>query len=158
MKLARIEHDRCNEFDCHTFVWIPDVMERDEFNKIVKLAQEEYLKAESEFKRMTRPLDPGYSPQYDKYPNKTVAEVKTAFDEARIIYTEYEKKLSDARLHFCSHLIKASGDRIKSFWDGDFLITSHIDWGHRHGENLNYKEKSPDDFDLEGSQKYPERW
>jgi hypothetical protein len=148
MKLARVEHWRCGEpvgglRGCSsTYVWVPDEMTEDEFTGLCETARESYLEIEDNWKK-SAPVyaPPGYSPNVQGYPpGKTVAEIMAEYEDKVKAWKAYEEMRVASRQPFAWHLQQASGDRIRLFWQVEPEISVELDWGHRHGDTLDYGE------------------
>src|SRR5271170_7804886 len=78
--IASVNHYRCDQpagkWGLTTYVWVPKTMTQDEFEALCEKARKAYFETEAELKKLLPALPPGYGPQYDKHPDKTVAEVK----------------------------------------------------------------------------------
>jgi len=152
MKLARIDHVRCDSYDATTYVWVPDDMTEDGLDDLVSAAQRSYLKAEDDLaKSPDAPPNPGYFPRYDADMNasKTVAEVKAEHAAAKAAYEAWEKRRNAARKSFAEHLVAVSSGAVKFFCDGGELLRTEARWGHRHGTTIDYGETNPNDGDID---------
>jgi len=148
MKLARVEHDRCGSYDSTTFVWIPDDMTEDEFDKIASAAQKDYLSMVDDFNRSPRIANPGFHPRYEQYPYNTVAEIQRWHKEKLDAWTAWEAKERESRQSFSHFLVAAREGKIKLFYDVPAAVTVTVNWGHRHGQQLDYREPSPTEKDF----------
>jgi hypothetical protein len=153
-KIARVDHWRCDqpERGLSTYVWVPQAMTTEEFEALCERARDEYFKTADAAKKLLPSTPPGYSPRYEKYPDKTVAEVQ-AIHEAET--TEWNKRnaVVNAKQRTFAQILKDISDgSVLNFWDIEFPITAEVHWGHRHGEGIAYGETkitnpSPDNFD-----------
>jgi hypothetical protein len=140
MKLAQIDHERCDEIRAVTYVWIPDDLTVTDLDAFIKTAQELYLKNEEEFKSADKLRDPGYSPNYSLYPPMTVAEINAAHKEKVDAYKIWEEKREASRQTFASLLVEVSNGSIKEFEDFPPEFNMVVNWGHRHGTRIEYGE------------------
>ena len=147
MKLAKVEHDRCNEYAATTYVWVADDMTEEHLYALVEAARRSYLQAEEDFK-IDAPKNPGYVPNYKVYPNNSVKEVEDMFNIERLAYKKWEEKRALAREPFVFHLIKASNGLAKSFYDMPDALTVNCSWGHRHGTTIKFGGTYPEKKDL----------
>jgi hypothetical protein len=154
--IARVNHYRCDQpagkWGLYTYVWVPKTMTEEKFEALCDKAQKAYFKAEAEMKKLLPALPPGYGPQYDKYPDKTVAEVKAIHAEAEAEWKKRNEVVKTAQRSFTQILKDISDGEVKGFWDIEFPISVDLHWGHRHGECIDYgetrvKDPRPDNFD-----------
>jgi hypothetical protein len=145
MKLARVEHWRCDEpvgwkdSSGSTYVWVPDDMTADSFENLCDDARTAYLAAEDEVKKLAPVRSPGYVGTIQGYADTaTVAEVKAAHEASVAAWKVYEDKRITARRPFSWHLQQASGWTIKLFWEVKPELDYELSWGHRHGDTLDY--------------------
>jgi endonuclease YncB( thermonuclease family) len=141
MKLAKIDHYRCGDYDSTLYVVIPDDMTVDQLDELVSLASDKAIEAER--------VGQGVAPVYPRRDiliqtmpkTSTLAEVDSAFEEQKHEYDAFQKKKDEARRSFYSWLGEVSGDRIMAVHDydfGDFEVS--CSWGHNHGVSLDYAE------------------
>jgi hypothetical protein len=148
MKLARVEHDRCGSYDSTTYVWIPDDMTEDQLDKIASAAQKDYLEMVDDFNRSPRVANPGFNPRFEQYPHNTVQQIQAWHKEKLDAWNTWEAKSKKSQQSF-SHFLVAAGDgKIKLFYDVPLEIVVTVNWGHRHGQNLDYSEPSPPEKDF----------
>lgn len=143
MKLARIEHVRCNSPEATTYVWVPDDMTEDGLGTLVDAAQKAYLDTETALaKSPDAPPNPGYSPRYDADWNagKTVAEVKAEHAAKKAAYDAWEARRNASRKTFTEHLVRVSDGLVKFFWDNEPDLEVAAQWGHRHGTVIEFGE------------------
>jgi len=154
--IARINHYRCDQpagkWGLTTYVWVPKTMTATELDDLVEKARQEYFKAQEEQKKLLPALPPGYGPQYDKYPDKTVAEVKAIHAAAEEEWKKRNEVVKAVQRTFTQILKDVSENTIKSFWDIEFPISVDLHWGHHHGQQIGYDETKitdprPDNFD-----------
>jgi len=158
MKIAKVEHYRCEEWTATTYVWVPDDMSADQLAGFAEAAYESYWKAEEDFKKLDAPPNPGYAPEYDKSPEKIVAQVKAEHKAKLDAYTAWNKKRNEARLSYPEHLEIVSDGLIKDFHNGvKDAPRVQVSWGHRHGETLEFGDSTPYDYNRE-KQDDDERW
>lgn len=154
--LVRINHYRCDEpagkWGLTTYVWVPKTMTVTEFDDLIEKAQQEYFKAKTEQRKLLPALSPGYSPQYDKYPDKTVAEVKAIHSAAEAEWKKRSEVIKAVERTFTQILKDVSNGVVKGFWDVTLPLSVDLHWGHRHGEQIEYDETKitdprPNNFD-----------
>lgn len=149
MKLVRVTHIRCGDYDCATFILAPDKWTEDEINKRVHVAQTKYqdevrrIKAEDEEEKPIARSDFWYAPNFEKlaerYPNKTITEVREIIKEDKRAHEEWQKNQKYRKLRFANFLEE---EGFSSIFDDDMCIETTLDWGHQHGTQLDYSEGS----------------
>jgi hypothetical protein len=154
VKLAKIVHERCNEYSASTFVWVPDSQDPDEFDAIVLRAQTKYLKFLEDFKAANPLENPGFSPDYKNNPDKTVKEIEAEHKIKRDAYLAYEKDRAKSKAKFSTFLQE---EGFKAFWEVEPEIVTYVSWGHFHGASFDYKEDFPKDFPVTEKDK-EEEW
>lgn len=158
MKLAKIEHIRCREYDATSYVWVADDMTDDELDKLCILARDAYLQAEHDAKTLkSEPI--GYGPNYEQhaqlFPNKKIGEIKAEYEKKLAIWNEAEARRKQARKTFATLLIELGAGRIESFYDHELEIEVAVSWGHQHGVEIVYGEENPTSKELLGSLDLP---
>lgn len=156
MKLARVTHIRCSEPDGQTFCFIPDDWTENQFNRAVYAAKKKYEAATSAYMEELKAGDLqgllySYSyghPQYERYPDKTVKEVKEAFEQEKEEKKRRKAILDEARKPFGAFL-RTEGVRLIS--DLEEGIEIDVNWGHQHGVPLDYREEWPESLDKQGA-------
>lgn len=147
MKLARINHERCNEWNCSTYVWIPDDWTEEHFQIIVSQAKQEYLAHRAKVKEENPPLHPyGYNLEglRSKYPEEfpdtmTFAEADIKVQEFRQRKKEYDAKISKLDRGLLAFLEDKGVKSFYSYSEG-IVPTAWCDWGHNHGQNYDYED------------------
>ena len=151
MKIARIDHNRCNGTAWHTsYVWVSDEVTQSELEKLCETACVLYLESEREGKKANG-SDPGFCPAYEKYPAMKVSEVKREHDERKRLWDEAEKKRKQARKSFAVLLSEISLGRVILFWKHTPDFEVEVNWGHNHGLDVDYGETNPNVNDVPGS-------
>jgi hypothetical protein len=148
MKLARIEHERCDEIQAYTYVWVPDSMDEAGFYDAVTKAQDKYLayiKADAASNPVPNTARPGSRPDYDQYPDLTVSEVKSLHSAQIEEYKQWSEARRLARRHFREYLADYG---ILDFYSHqpDLNVVAH--WGHRHNTWIGYEDTNPTERDL----------
>jgi|SRR5579863_354985 len=142
--IARIDHWRCDQpagkFGLSTYVWVPKTMTQEEMEALCVQAQKAYFKAEDDLKKLSPALPPGYQPNYEKYPNKTVAEVKAIHEAEVAEWSKRNEVVKASQRSFTQILKDISDGTVLSFWDVEFPIDVRLHWGHKHGVNIDYGE------------------
>jgi hypothetical protein len=157
MKLARIEHYRCDQpigwknGTGYTYVWVPDSWTNETLADYVQMARDSYLLAEHEFKSSTPPMAPAWSGvDVSKYPDTmSVAEIKLDISKREEAYKAHRDKSDLARKPFAWHLKKVTGGAVLEFWENKPTVTGRCDWGHNHGITLEHSPTELGDFPFE---------
>lgn len=138
MKLVRVTHDRCDEYDGREFFLAPEDWSEDFIADLVAKVRKEMI-ADAELLK-NGPEDiprPATWAPFSAYPDKLVSEVLADWEADKEAY----KNWSDRQ----KHLKRSFADRMKeegfvSLWAdeaGIFDVTCH--WGHSHDLTLNYQ-------------------
>lgn len=153
MKLARIVHERCQEWSGYLHVIIPDDWDHDKLYKVVDKCVNEHIAAAKLYKANQEPIN-GYrpyssGPNYKEYdPSKTIAEVNLEWASMKEEYETWQKTIEPAKLSFSKRL---SENGIRMIWDlqggymddpedEDEILETTASWGHNHGLNFSYEE------------------
>jgi hypothetical protein len=137
MRIVAIEHIRCSEHDKMTFLVVPEGMSEDDVLKAVGEAQDEYLKAVDAFKKMQEPLGyPVTNVLQIADESLTVGEVKKRHAEHEAERKAYSAARFRQTAAFHDYLYKRGFLSIyESHADRIYAVA---DWGHRHGDHLDY--------------------
>lgn len=138
-KLIKVLHIRCDELAEYDYVGVPDDWDIGVIDAKIAEAKKLFLdalKTYNEGKR-ERPYPDVYGqPDFKKYPDKKVSEVLEEFEFQR---EENKKWFADNSLKqktFNGFLIKVGFIELyKMVREGD---TFEVDWGHRHGTQIDY--------------------
>lgn len=143
MKLIKIEHNRCEDWDGSSYLWAPKDFTEDKIEDDILYAQKEYEKDTTiaiANKENPKLIYKPYSPiPFGNYPDKTVKEVQEIWEQERIKYNEWQSKLKPAAQSFENYLIKKG---YVNFYEGE-METYIAYWGHRHGVPLKYGTNNP---------------
>ena len=132
-------------------------MTQEEFEALVKTAQHAYDQAGQDFEAVEQPPYASWGmPSYDKFPDKTVAEVKAVHDAAQAAYKAWQERKRTAQMDFGAHLRAVSQGRIELFFERKPELAFVLDWGHRHGQTTAYGET--EFHDLGGLVAEEEEW
>ena len=148
MKVAKVVHYRCDDYSATTYVWIPDDMTNDEFIANVRHAEIDYLAFVEEFSKVDKVKDPGWSPDYKKFPDKTVTQIDAEHAVLKKEYSEWKTKETQAYKSFEYYLRKYG---CIPLWEYEGCIETTVDWGHRHGQTIDYENT----YDDERMQDFP---
>jgi len=146
MKLIKLIHTRCMEYDCQTYTLAPDEWDDDEIQDRAYEAQGEYLAAIKRWKEEADPPDPDFQPYqkqkwYADHPDMTIREADARWEEKKDEHRAWEEERNKARRSFQSFL---EDQGFTSIWRDDAAEEVSLDWGHRHGWPLDYYEGDPD--------------
>lgn len=134
MKLVKITHERCDEYDGIEYVLAPDGWWHDKVRDLVNNVIKEMLDDARQIKES--PCKPSFNPVYQDYPDMTVREVQTLhaaqteqynawLEKNKLLTRSFEERLCDKG--FIS-LSDKNAD----------LVSVKAYWGHNHGLDLNY--------------------
>jgi hypothetical protein len=142
--LARVNHYRCDQpagkWGTSTYVWVPKAMTTEEFEVLCEKARKSYLDAADAAKKLVGTPAPGYGPQYDRYPDKTVAEVKAIHAAETEAWSKRNVVVKAEQRTFAQILKDVSNGAVLGFWDVEVPIDVQVNWGHRHGSDIDYGE------------------
>lgn len=137
MKLVRIEHVRCGEYDGYTYMLAPDDTSEDKLDNDVFTAMNNYLNALGEFKKLNKRPERLYF-NLDNIPdNVTMSEAKELTkqrDEEIKKWDDAERKCTRSFGCWMHDL----GYRFLSEAEDNEIMESSVNWGHRHGEHIEY--------------------
>lgn len=131
MKLIKIEHFRCGDFEGYSYLFAPDNKTSEEVEEDLSWVYQQQTKAQV----------PGKEPPYllerisDYDDSLTIKEVKEKLAQNNLDREEYRKKLDNARQSF-NHWMMQKGYMPLSL--NEDLECYSMDWGHNHGERFEY--------------------
>jgi len=162
MKLARVEHYRCEQpagkWGLSTYIWVADDMLEEEFNHRINTAASKLLEYERSVKAAAPVQPPGYGASIlpNTPDNMTIGELKANYAALATAYKEFQDKVARGRKSFSQILVEDSEGRITFFWKEQPALTCELNWGHNHGVPVDYGETKlkdyppdPDDDDLD---------
>jgi len=123
----------------------------EELGKLAHEARNAMLQAEDDLaKAPDAPKNPGWAPAYEKFPNKTAAEIKADHDALVATYKAWEARKNAAKRTFAETLKVTSNGAVRTFygyadWPG---IEVEISWGHRHGQTFDMSPTDPSAKDI----------
>lgn len=142
-KLIKIRHNRCQEWDCTTYVVAPAAWSNEEISQRLWNAQDAYMEAVKTARAgRVPPNDWTYGqPKYEDYPDKTVAEVKAEWDAKGEVHKAWSAEQAKTGQAFETFLTKAG---FLGLYADDIALELDCDWGHNHGVPLKYEETKTD--------------
>jgi hypothetical protein len=148
MKLACIEHYRCDEPAAHTYVWVEPEWSEEQFEEAVERAEKAYNEALKAYKEQQGedpyPRGAWPEPDYKDFPDMTVAEVQKIHEEKRAEREKWKATKTRALRPF-SRFLEDEG--LVNFYSVDAEYETTVWWGHRHGERLDYEDTDPNKSD-----------
>lgn len=137
MKLVRIEHIRCGEYDGYTYMLASDDITEEKLNDDVFKAMSNYLDAKAEFKKLNKRPE-RYNFNLDNIPdNMTITEAKEATKQRDKEIKEWDEAERKCTRSFGCWM-RDLGYRFLSDASDDEILESSANWGHRHGEHIEY--------------------
>lgn len=136
MKLVKITHDRCAEYDGTEYVLAPEDWDAAKIKETVdKVCNQIIIDA----KLIKNPPTgaPSFHPEYKEYPDKTVREVEELHAQEKAKYDAWKKENSKLTRSFVDRLRDAGFVGLWEDSSGALKVTAH--WGHNHGLDLGYK-------------------
>lgn len=152
-QLVKVEHWRCGEQRYQTLAWAPAEWTADDIDAAVFRAHESYVQRLTDWKVWRGKEQPphAWQPDYKGNPELTVREVDEIFGKQKASYDAWNEQFGRFHGGFAGDL-EAQG--MEDFWRHDPDVTVNVDWGHRHGENLDLQ---PTEWeDLPGMIPYPD--
>ena|ERR1700733_8286078 len=159
MKLAKVNHNQCNEYAATTYIMIPDEWDEETFRENVDKAAKDYQNFVNNWNEERKKyieasnFSPYGYPDYKKHPDKTVAEIDALHAQKAAQYDEWK--------NFRQQGYKTFGDYLKkygciSLWEYEGIYTRTVYHGHQHGAGLDYENTLDDDRakDLPGPLKH----
>lgn len=150
MKLCKISHYKCDEFDGHTFLLGPDNITEEQLSKDAEEAVNYHLNKLREFNNQPdKPAYPRY-PDLDKVdPNTTCGELVEQYKKDQVNYKNWETLRRESSGSFMT-VMSSKGYKRLSNYEGEQEITGKIlvttaYWGHNHDLPVN---KEDDDLDI----------
>jgi len=138
MRLVAIEHERCDEYDKTEYFVIPEGMPLEEVDDAVAMAQSKYIDALTKFKTSGNlPQCPPTNIGQVNDDSKTIGELKADLRAYGIKQTNHVRLEQEVAGTFEKHLGLLGFVKLSDYVGTDFVKTG-VNWGHRHGQNLNY--------------------
>lgn len=136
MRLVKIEHSRCNEYDGTEYVLAPDHWNEKYLHETIHGVVRDMIE---DAKRVKNPPfgAPGWHPPFDDHPDKTVAEVKALHETAKHTYSEWKKGNEHLSRSFKDRLVERGFTRLESDEADSIKVKTY--WAHNHGLELNYE-------------------
>lgn len=139
MKLVRITHYRCGDYDCVSFALAPADWAEDEVETRIDRAVTKYLEAVDAATAGVEKVAYPHPPQITAKgldPSLTIGDALADFQARKTAYDEAEKARQYTGRSFEQFL---SDEGFVSLWSDDArAITAEARWGHRHGQRLQY--------------------
>lgn len=146
MKLARIEHVRCDEYGGSTLVWVDDGMTEEDLQAAVDRASARYLAAATEHMKEVKKTGPPHQPDWNFHRDRVIGEVLDEHERKKAEYKDWANGRRRALRGFDQYLEDEEG--ITGFWDNEAELNAEVDWGHRHGTPIEYGETKWPHFKL----------
>lgn len=144
MKLVRIIHYRCGEFDSSTYLLAPDDITEEQLEKDANTAFQNHINAIEEYKNSGN--EPLYRQKLEDFPGHvTIAEAQSIIEKAKEQAIDFEKKKRKAFRSFGDFMVEL-GYILLGFEDEGIIPETYINWGHRHGDPLNMSSTGSIDF------------
>lgn len=154
MKLARIDHFRCDDIAASTYVWGPDDLTPERLEADVAKARESFLAAGIAAASHAGPRpesawSPGLVPtNLEGVPAETtVGELRAARARQKEEWAVWETKRKAASRPFGAFLVDLG---YQLFYDVAPDLSTEVGWGHRHGQQLDLDDTAPHGRDLRG--------
>lgn len=130
--VIRVEHVQCGEYSGSDYLFAPEGKGEDWIRKQVHEVVDEMI-ADARKLRELAP-EPTYHPEYAKFPDKTVREVREAHEVAREQWRQSKQEHGTLSRSFTIRM-RERGFKLV----GDMpAMEVQAYWGHNHGLELNY--------------------
>jgi hypothetical protein len=138
MKILKIEHRRCSEFDKYAYYVVLDNKTEADVREAVENAEDAYLRAFEAAKANTvKVFRPQLNVMLLSDDTLTVGELKRRVVEYDRIDAENRRLASELAGSFHGYLEKYGIIPLANYVGNDMIETT-ADWGHRHGDDLDY--------------------
>lgn len=141
MKIARVHHIRCSEYDGCTLLWVPDDWDQIKLEEAVTTAKKRYLEWYEEHDINDKPpndYQPHRQPDFKSYPQSmSIGDILASHAKKK---AEWEAWNDEHRKHDRSfeEWLHELYSEVNSFWKYDPELQTDVSWGHRHGTKLRY--------------------
>jgi hypothetical protein len=144
-RVVKISHVRCGEWDGNTYILAPEGTTQAKLQADTNLAAENYLTAIADFKTQNaRPP----TTRLEDYPGSTtIAEAKELIELEKETRINWEKKRNLATRGFSGFMFDLGYETLSEGTEEEIPDVEY-DWGHRHGEKLDYQDKQINKWSL----------
>jgi hypothetical protein len=137
MKLVRIEHSRCNEYDGTEYMLAPDDWNEYTLEELIEETVNELIADAKAVKDPPFGEPRPFQPDYDKHPDLKVSQVQALHATQKEEYKVWREENNHLERSFEERLTEKGFIPI---WHQDAdTIKVKTYWGHNHGLTLNYK-------------------
>lgn len=151
MRLAKVEHERCGEWAATTYIMVPDDLTVAQFREAVLAARKKYLDVLEAWHNANPVEWPGISLTLSA--DKPLPYALTATlgemlaDHAAKLesWKLWEKRKTEALQNF-GLFLKNEIPGSEWIWQSDDVLKASTNWGHRHGEKINYGDEGANDL------------
>lgn len=146
MKLIRVYHSRCGEYDGSTYFLVPSDYKRPHIEAILQNACNNYIEAVVHARSdppndFTRWSEPNYGANLDK----TVREVREEWEEKKRIWEEWANKGYNLENKNFADFVKDLDKNIITLPQADDIEEYEINWGHHHSLFFDYSDEDTED-------------
>ena len=145
MKLARVDHRRCDDYAGTTLVWVDDDMTDEQLQEAVDKAVDAYFQALKDFSEANE-APPFATINWEQNRARVVADVLEEHQANQALRAEYDKRKRLATNSFDYFLYQQEG--VHEFWSQVADMNVEAYWGHMHGTEIMYGETEWPKFKL----------
>lgn len=137
MKIAHVDHIRCDETAATTYVVVPSELTEEEFQTAVTKAQSAYEDVMAQV--------PLYSREYVPFPGLAQLRAMPADKTVKEVIDEYERQkeerkaldeMAERKRRSFGWYLEQQGLQIVQRAPAE--LKAKVNWGHRHGQNIRY--------------------
>jgi hypothetical protein len=144
VRIVRIRHERCQEWDGNEYMLAPDEWGPDQIRQAVRDARDELIADAKTIE--TYPAKPPFSTPFSQHLDKTVQEVLDMHEAQKLAYKVWLQENRYLSRSFETRLCERGFQSLEEGEDPD-AVDVNLDWGHNHGLALNYRHASVDSGD-----------
>lgn len=141
--IVRIVNIRCGEPDSTVYIGAPEEWVEEVIEHRMLIAQRKYLEALDWRAANDDPPNeyrPGARAPYEAHPDRLVSEVTAEWEQKKQAWELWRAKQKKQERPFVEFLLDEGFRRIYDVAEAEMFL----DWGHRHGQRLDYDWKPED--------------
>jgi hypothetical protein len=142
MKIIKINHERCNEYEKSTYLVDLFDLTEEQINKDIEDSQTEFLKAKYDNSNLGEPPEHLYinSDNLNYFPiDMTIGQLKEKIETRNQEFDEYYKKNRALERPFSFYMQKRGYKTLSELGESSTIFIKILNWDHRHGMVLDYE-------------------